>query len=181
MLAAHSSRRGFTMRSSILSAAIVAIAALPCAAQAAHRVPGQWEVTTTMHFVQGGIRIPPEAMAQMKAHGIKMPDFGAPHTFKHCLTAEQAARDDHPDFGENKQCTSQNAKWSGDHFHADVTCSGNGGTRHGVIDGDIGNGGKSYAGTFKMEGDDPHMGGHFVMEGQSSGKWLGPTCSKDAS
>ena len=57
----------------------------------------------------------------------------------------------------------------------------NEGLRHGVIDGRIGSGGKSYAGTFRMEGDDPHMGGHFVMAGQSSGKWLGPTCARDAS
>jgi hypothetical protein len=169
------------MRPSILSAAIVAIAALPCVAQAAHRVPGQWEVTTTMNFVQGGIQIPPEVQAQMKARGIKMPNFAEPHTYKHCLTPEEAAKDEHPDFSENKECTSQNAKWSGDHFHADITCGGNGGTRHGVIDGDIGSGGESYAGTFKMEGDDPHMGGHFVMQGQSSGKWMGPTCAKDAS
>jgi hypothetical protein len=31
-----------------------------------------------------------------------------------------------------------------------------------------------------MEGDNPHMGGHFVMEGESSGKWLGQTCDKSA-
>ncbi|HKT42624.1 MAG TPA: DUF3617 domain-containing protein [Rhodanobacteraceae bacterium] len=169
------------MRQTILSAAIVAIAILPCAAQAAHRVPGQWETTTRMHFVQGGIQIPPEVQAQMKARGIKMPTFGEPHTYKHCLTVEEAARDEHPDFSQDKSCTSQNARWSGNHFHADITCSGNSGTRHGVVDGDIGSGGKSYAGTFRMEGDDPHMGGHFVMQGQSSGKWLGPSCARDAS
>jgi len=169
------------MRQSTLSATIIAIAVLPCAAQAAHRVPGQWEVTTQMHFVQGGIQIPPEVMAQMKARGIKMPDFGTPHTFKQCLTVERAARDEHPDFSQDKRCTSQNAKWSGDHFHADITCGGNEGPRHGVADGSIGSGGRSYAGTFRMEGENPHMGGHFVMQGQSSGKWLGPTCAKDAS
>jgi hypothetical protein len=181
MLAARFQPEGFTMRSSILSAAIVAIAALPCVAHAAHRVSGQWEVTTQMHFAQGGIQIPPEVMAQMQARGIKMPNFDGPHTFKHCLTPEEAARDEHPDFSQDKTCTSQNAKWSGDHFHADITCNGSVGARHGTIDGDIGSGGKSYAGTFRMEGDDPHMGGHFVMEGQSSGKWLGPTCASDAS
>lgn len=167
------------MRRSILSAAIVAIAALPCAAHAAHRVPGQWEVTTQMHFVQGGVQIPPEVMAQMKARGITMPAIGAPHTFKQCLTAAEAAKDEHPDLSQDKSCTSQNAKWSGDHFHAEITCSGNAGPRHGVIDGSMGNGGRSYSGTFRMEGEDPHLGGHYVMQGQSSGKWLGPTCSKD--
>lgn len=158
---------------------IVLAVALPLVAYAAQRAPGLWEITTSMHFARGGMQVPPEAMAQMKAHGIKMPAIGAPRTFKQCLTAAEAAKDEHPDFGEGQSCTSRNAKWSGDHFHAEITCSGNGGPRHGVIDGNIGNGGRSYSGTFRMEGDDPHLGGHYVMEGQSSGKWLGPTCSKD--
>lgn len=154
-------------------------AALPLVAYAAHRTPGLWEITTGMHFAQGGIQIPPEVRAQMQARGVKLPDMTAPHTFKKCLTPEQAAKDEHPDFSEGQSCTSQNAKWSGDRFHAEITCSGNGGPRHGVIDGSIGSGGRSYSGNFRMEGDDPHLGGHYVMEGQSSGKWLGPTCGKD--
>lgn len=169
------------MRQSILYAAIIAIAALPCMAHAAHRVPGQWEVTSQMHFVQGGVQIPPEVMAQMKARGMKMPAIGAPHTFKTCLTAEDAAKDEHPDFSEDKSCKTQSARWSGDHFHAEFTCSGGEGPRHGTIDGSIGHGGKSYTGTFRMEGDNPRMGGRFVMEGQSSGKWLGRVCRKGTS
>lgn len=169
------------MRQLALAAAVVAIGTLPCVAHAAHRVPGQWEVTTQMHFVQGGFKIPPEALAQMKAHGIKVPDFTAPHTFKECLTPEEAAKDEHPDFSRDKSCKTQTAAWSGDHFHAEFTCTSHEGTQHGTVDGSIGSGGKSYAGTIKMEGDDPHMGGHFQMQGQSSGKWLGPTCSKNAS
>jgi hypothetical protein len=169
------------MRPSILTAFIVAIAVLPGIALAAHRVPGEWQITSQMHFTQGGIQIPPEVMAQMKARGIKMPAIGAPHAFRECLTPAQAAKDDHPDFSNDKSCRMQDAAWSGDHFHAAFACSGGEGPRHGTIDGSISDGGKRYAGTFRMEGDNPHMGGHFVMEGQSSGQWLGPTCGKGTS
>ncbi|MGH8115472.1 MAG: DUF3617 domain-containing protein [Rhodanobacteraceae bacterium] len=167
------------MRRLILSAAIVAIATLPCIALAAHRAPGLWDGTTQMHFVQGGIQIPPAVQAQMKAHGMKLPAIGAPHTFKKCLTPGEAAKDEHPDFSQDKSCKTQSAQWSGDRFHAEFTCNGNEGAQHGTVDGSIGDGGRSYAGTIRMEGDNPHLGGHFVMEGQSSGKWLGPTCGKD--
>ncbi len=167
------------MRKSVAIAAVLTAAALPCTVLAAHRVPGEWEITSQMHFTQGGVQIPPEVQAQMKARGIKLPDFTEPHTFKQCLTPEQAARDEHPDFSQDKSCTSRNASWSGSHFHADITCNGAHGPRHGVIDGTITAGGKAYSGTFRMEGDDPHMGGHYVMQGRSSGQWLGPSCGKD--
>ena len=162
-------------------AVVAVIAALPCAALAAHRTPGLWEITTNMHFTKGGFQIPPQVMAQMKARGIKMPDFNAPHTFKECLTAAQAARDEHPAFSQRKDCTTRDAMWTGDHFHAEIACNAAGNISHGVIDGSIGDGGKSYSGSFRMEGDNARMGGHVVMEGHTSGKWLGPTCTKGAS
>jgi hypothetical protein len=158
---------------------VVAIAAAALSATAApqsHRVPGLWEVTVSTHFTQGGIQIPPEARKQMEAHGIKMPDMSGPHTFKHCLTPEEAAKDVHPDFSGGKSCKTTEWKWSGGRFHAAFTCNGNGENTQGRVDGTMSPGGKSYQGTVHMEGDDPHMGGHFVMEGQSSGKWLGPAC-----
>ncbi|HJP99410.1 MAG TPA: DUF3617 domain-containing protein [Rhodanobacteraceae bacterium] len=157
---------------------VVAIAAAALSATAApqsHRAPGLWEVTVSTHFTQGGIQIPPEARRQMEARGIKMPDMGAPHTFKHCLTPEEAAKDEHPDFG-GKSCKTTQWNWSGDRFHAEFTCNSNGQDMRGRVDGTMSPGGKGFEGTVHMEGDDPHMGGHFVMEGQSSGKWLGPSC-----
>lgn len=139
-------------------------------------MPGLWQVTTSMHFTEGGIQIPPQVRQQMQAQGIKMPDFGAPHTFKQCLTPEEAAKDEHPDFSNDKTCRTTDWNWSGDHFHAEFTCSEQGNATHGSVDGTVSSNGKAYSGTVRMQGDNPHMGGHFAMQGQSSGKWLGPTC-----
>lgn len=158
----------------LIVVAIATVALSATAAPPSHRVPGLWEITISTHFTQGGIQIPPEARKQMEAHGIKMPDMGAPHTMKHCLTPEEAAKDVHPDFG--KSCTTNEWKWSGNRFHAVFTCNGHEGAMHGRADGTMSPSGKAYEATVHMEGDDPHMGGHFVMEGQSSGKWLGASC-----
>ena len=150
------------------------------AATPTHRVPGQWEVTTSMHFTKGGVQIPPELRQQMAARGMKMPDFTAPHTFKQCLTAEEIARDEQMKFSKDESCKTTSSKWSGDSFHAEFTCSNRGNPAHGSVDGTISAGGKAYTGNFRMEGNDREMGGAYAMEGKSSGRWLGPTCSKGA-
>jgi hypothetical protein len=162
---------------------VVAIAAATLSATAAaptHRTPGLWEVTTGMHFTQGGIQIPPAVRQQMEAHGIKVPNLTAPRTFKQCLTPEEAARDAHPDFSGDKSCRTTKWNRSGEHFHAEFTCDSDGQTIHGKVDGSMASDGKTYTGTVRMEGNNPAMGGQFVMEGESSGKWLGPSCGKTA-
>lgn len=159
----------------------VAITAVTLAATATtpiHRVPGQWEVTSSVHFTKGGIRIPPEVRQQMAASGMKMPDFTAPRTFKQCLTAEQIARDEQMQFNQDESCKTTNSKWSGGTFHAEFACSNNGKPTNGSVDGVIAAGGKAYTGDFRVEGNDPALGGAYAMEGKTSGKWLGPTCAE---
>lgn len=46
--------------------AIVAAISLPCIAAATHRAPGMWQVTTSMHFTEGGIQIPPAMRKQVE-------------------------------------------------------------------------------------------------------------------
>lgn len=161
--------------------ALAAVIPLACPAATPQRVPGLWEVTTAFQFTQGGVQIPPEVRQQMAASGIKMPDMSRPRTFKQCLTAEEIARDEQMQFSQDGSCKTTRSKWSGDGFHAEFTCSNRGKPSHGSVDGTIGAGGKAYAGNFRMEGNDPQLGGHYVMEGKTSGKWLGPTCGKTAS
>jgi hypothetical protein len=166
------------MRKLTVVVAIAAVALSATAAAPTHRTPGLWEVTTSMHFTQGGIQIPPAVRQQMEAHGIKVPDLTEPRTFKQCLTPEEAARDAHPDFSGDKSCRTTKWNRSGENFHAEFTCDNNGQAMHGAVDGSMTSGGKAYTGTVRMEGNNPAMGGQFVMEGNSSGKWLGPTCGK---
>jgi len=159
----------------LIVVAIAAAALSATAAPSSHRRPGLWEITVSTHFTQGGIQIPPEARKQMEAHGMKMPDMTRPHTYKHCLTPEEAAKDTHPEFGD-QSCKTNEWKWSGNQFHAEFTCNEHGQATRGRVDGSVSSSGKAYQGTVHMEGDDPHMGGHYMMEGESSGKWLGPNC-----
>lgn len=160
----------------LIALAIAASLSLPLIAATPHRVPGLWQVTTSMRFTQGGIQIPPEVREQMAASGMKIPDFSKPHTFKHCVTAEEAASDDQPGFTNDESCKTTSSKWTGGQFHAEFTCSGRAGPTTSVVDGTMTAGGKAYAGTFRSEGNNPEMGGHFVMQGQASGKWVGPNC-----
>jgi hypothetical protein len=165
------------MRKLIIVAGIAVASLSATAASPTHRAPGLWQVSVSTHFTQGGIQIPPDVRQQMAAHGIKMPDMGTPHTFTNCLTPEEAAKDVHPDFG-GKSCTTTEWTRSGNRFHAAFTCNGNGQAMRGTADGTMAADGKSYQSTVRTEGDNPQLGGHFVMEGESSGKWLGATCGK---
>ncbi len=153
-----------------------AILVLPLAVSAAgHRKPGLWEQTVQMKFTKGGPQIPPDQLAKMQQLGIKLPMMGGePHTFKHCLTEEEAAKEEHPDMG-NKDCQMQNASWSGSTFSGDMVChSERTGDMHGHFTGTFS--GDSYSGSSHMEGSNPHLGGDFAMDGQYSGKWLGADC-----
>lgn len=156
---------------------VVLFAALPCVALAAHHKPGLWEGTSQMQFVKGGPQIPPELQAEMKRRGLEMP-FNEAHTFKHCVTPEEAARDEHPEVG-SKNCTVKGT-WSGDSFHGEVVCRVGGHPSHGVFDATL-HGGESYAGTMHVEGNEPELGGDYVMEGKFSGKWIGASCGKEGS
>lgn len=167
------------MRKPSLWILMSALLALSLNANAAQRKPGLWEETSTLHFTQGGPQIPPEALAKMKQQGIDPTKlFGAPHTYRQCLTPEQAAQDENPHIGD-KDCTMQKAVWSGNSFHGEMACHRSTGETHGVFNGTLTDG-ENYTGNMRMEGTDPHLGGAFVMEGSFSGKWLGPTCGKDA-
>lgn len=166
------------MRKTSLWILLPALLVLPAAANAAHRKPGLWEVTSSMRFTKGGPQIPPEALAQMKQHGIDPAKIfgGEPRTFKQCLTPEEAAKDENPQIG-GKDCTMQNAAWSGNTFHGEMMCHHGPNETHGTFTGTLD--GDSYTGNTHVEGSDPQLGGAFVMEGNFSGKWLGPTCGKD--
>ena len=166
------------MRKSSFWILLPALLVLPFTANAAHRKPGLWEGTTTLHFTKGGPQIPPEALARMKQQGIDPSKlFGSPHTYKHCLTPEEAAKDEHPQFGGN--CTTTAATWSGDHFHGEMTCHQGQHDSHGTFDATLQQGGESYAGTMHVEGSDPQLGGDYAMDGSFSGKWMGAQCGKE--
>lgn len=152
------------------SAALV----LPLAVAAAgHRKPGLWETTSTMQFTKGGPQIPPEQLAKMQQMGIKLPVMGGePHTYKSCLSPEQAAKDE---FSNSGDCQYSNVVWTDSKVSADMTCHSRGGEMHGHFSGTP-SGDTGFTGTTHIEGNSPSLGGDFAMDGQFSGKWLGADC-----
>lgn len=167
------------MRKLMLALLAAAVAAVPLLADAAHRKPGLWQTTVDTKFSKGGPQIPsipPEQLEKMKQMGIQMPSFTGPHTYKHCVTPEQAARDDNPETG-NKSCQLVNAKWSGDTFSAEVQCTTpRGGVSHGIIKGTMSGGGTAFSGDVRVEGSEPAMGGDYAMTDHLEAKWLGADC-----
>ena len=160
--------------SGFTAAVAVSLALPPAASAASHRKPGLWDVTVQMNFTKGGPQIPPDQLAKMQQMGIKLPFGGAPQTFKHCVTPEEAARDDHPDAG-NKDCQMSNQKWDGNHYTADIACNGREGKMTGHIDATAGSD-TDYVATTHMEGNNPQLGGDFAMDNHISGKWDAADC-----
>lgn len=148
---------------------------LSFAADAGHRRPGLWQITIQSNFTKGGPQIPPDQLAKMQQLGMKIPGMGGgPQTMQMCLTPEQAAKDDNPDPGRG-DCQVLNKTWSGDHFSGDLVCHGREGDMHGHIDA-VASGDTSYTATSHIEGNNPHLGGDFAMDGQSSGQWQSADC-----
>ena len=70
----------------------IAIVLLPATALAGHGKAGLWNITTSMEMANMP-QMPPEAMAMMKARGMKMPGMGQPMTSQICMTQEQVNAD----------------------------------------------------------------------------------------
>jgi hypothetical protein len=152
-----------------------ALLALPLAASAAHRKPGLWETTVQLNFVKGGPQIPPAQLQQMKQMGIQLP-FNRPTTVKQCLTAEQAAKEEAPSYGRNKDCQMKNAHYSGSTFSGDLVCNSQDmkgtGTIKATFDSDT-----QYHGTMHFAGTSPqHGGGEVEMNNEFTGRWISADC-----
>jgi hypothetical protein len=132
-------------------ALIAAIGLAPVAAWAAHGKPGLWTISSTMQMANMP-QMPPEAMAMMKARGMKIPGMGgAPIVSQICMTPEQVNGDVPPNMhrdGEN--CTTKLLSQTATSMKADVTC-------HGRMEG-VGHsemtwrGNEHYEGTYSFKG-----------------------------
>lgn len=110
---------------SIFSGAIIlALAALPQAASAAHGKAGLWNVTVSME----GMTTPqmsPGDMARMKSMGIEMPDRNTV-SIQHCMTAAEVNSDRLPAGTAAQQgCTMNNMQSAGHMLSSDMICTGN--------------------------------------------------------
>ena len=179
-------------KSSAAMHAVCAIATLlPLAVLAdSHQKPGPWETTSQMHMKNDKMaaamankpqmQMTPEMQQMLAARGIKMPQMGADGsmtqgmTNKICVTPEQAAKSDHPDFGKESQCKMTKSSYSGNSFSGEMTCDSpemkGTGTINMTMDGNTG-----YHGTMHFSGTSAH-GGPMEMDNEMTGKWLGADC-----
>ena len=163
---------------------------LPMAAQAdSHQKPGLWEINTQMEMQNDKMaaamskqqtQMTPEMQAMLAQRGIKMPQMGPNGTMTHdmttkiCVTPEQAAKSDHPDFGRDKQCQMTKSNFSGNNFTGEMSCNSPEMQGHGTIDMTM-DSDQAYHGTMHFTGTSAHAGA-MDMTNHISGKWLGADC-----
>ena len=151
---------------------------LPSVVYAAHGKAGLWNVSTNMQMagMPAMPQIPPEALAQMRAAGVQMPQMsggGMAVRSQFCMTADQVNADKPPQVGPNDSgCAFINMRVTGTQMSADLVCKGkmNGSgkvqmtyARDEHYDGDY-----SFKGT--MEGTPADL--HATM----SGDWVSANC-----
>lgn len=114
------------------SAVLIFAAAVSTPALAAEPQPGLWNQTMTMDMSAMQMpqmpAMPPEALAQMQAAGIQMPnmDYSQPRTTtnQYCITAEEIAN--RAPFGEgmDDDCQQQNFVSNDQGMSVDLVCTG---------------------------------------------------------
>ena len=106
----------------ILLAGAVALGLAGSAIAMGHGKVGLWKVSVTMAMagMPDMSKLPPEAQAAMRAHGVGM--GGHTMTVSHCMTAEEVNAD-HPQMRNEKDCKLSNVKTASNMFSADMTCS----------------------------------------------------------
>lgn len=153
-------------------ATALAMAALP--ALAAHGKVGLWNVTVTTNMAGMGMpdmsKLPPEAQAAMRAHGVTM--NGNTINVQHCMTQTEVEASGPPPMRSMKECAMSNMKMGGNSFSADMTCHGQmNGTGHVDVTYDSP---EHYVGKSTISAT---MEGHSMSSTTSfEGRWVSADC-----
>lgn len=103
---------------------VIAFAALPQAASAAHGKTGLWNVTVSMEGATTP-QISPDDVAHMKSMGIEMPNPNM-ISMQHCMTTAEVNSDRLPVGTAAQQgCTMNNMPSAGQTFSSDMICTSN--------------------------------------------------------
>ncbi|HEY2445310.1 MAG TPA: DUF3617 domain-containing protein [Rhizomicrobium sp.] len=151
------------------SVLVLAAIALPADVLASHGKAGLWETTTTNESAPE-MSLPPEALAAMKAHGVKIPDHRS-FTSQYCMTAEEVASDQPPPM-RGHECKLSSSTIVGQTFSADMVCSGAvQGTSHFSVTYDSP---EHFAGESEFTG---HEGNQpFNAKNKFEGRWISADC-----
>lgn len=156
----------------LLCTIMLASAVLSGAALAEHGKAGLWNISSTMTMAAMP-QIPPEAMAQMRAMGMKMPMGGQTFTSQICMTEAEVHADKPPRMGrEDSDCKWNNTQISASGMSADLVCSG---TMKGTGTVQVSySGPEHYSGQYAFKGS---MDGHPAdMNTTFSGVWVKADC-----
>jgi Protein of unknown function (DUF3617) len=108
-------------RQKLLIGASVGLLLIPGVALAGHGKAGLWNVTNNMSMPN--MQIPPEAMAQMKAMGMKMPGAHSV-TYQICMTQADVDSNELPKMRKEDGCTAHVTSQTGSSMAADMVCNG---------------------------------------------------------
>jgi hypothetical protein len=153
----------------LLIAALTVVA--PGVALAAHGKAGLWNITMTMSMPDMP-QMPPEAMAMMKARGMKMPGMD-PITTQICMTQADVDNDTLPPSRNNEEnCQPHILSKTATSMTADMVCTGRmQGTGHIEVSYA---GPEHYSSSFSFKGA---MEGHATaMSSTSKGDWVKADC-----
>ncbi len=115
-------RAGVSMvRQKLLIGTSVILLLTPGAALAGHGKAGLWNVTNNMSMLN--MQMPPEAMAQMKAMGMKMPGAHS-ITYQICMTQAQVDSNQLPKMRKEDGCTTRVTSQTANSMAADMVCNG---------------------------------------------------------
>ena len=153
-----------------IGAFALALGLAPGAALAAHGKAGLWNVSTNMGMAT--VQIPPEALARMKAMGMKMP-MGQTFTSQICMTQAEVNSDALPAVSRKESgCTNKIISQTASSMTAQMVCNGDmKGTGQMQISY---SGAEHYAGSYSFKGS---MNGHPAdMNSNFKGDWVKADC-----
>lgn len=160
----------------LLQAGIAAaVLTMPASAWATHIRAGLWEVTSHVNMHNMEAMIPPDQLARMKAMGMHLPNDNS-STFRHCVSAADAARDTPPPM-KSHDCSMSNVVFNARTFSADMACNN---PREGLAQGHVlvtFDGDTHYTGqtsfTASANGRSMDMGSSF------EGRWISADCGSE--
>ena len=173
----------YSLRLLAAAAYVLAITAGDAAAQASTEIamrPGLWEVSTTSPLLKLVPQISPDQMAKLRQlagqYGVGMPDISSgAATGKVCVSPAMAQQNILPGLDQARSgCRSHNARRSGSHYQAEVTCAGEKISGSGVAQGDFTTpetftGRSAFQGTVQGIAVDEHA--------ETSGRWISADCA----
>ena len=141
--------------------------------------PGLWEVSTTSPLLKLAPQISPDQMAKLRQlagqYGVGMPDISnGAATGRVCVSPAMARQNILPGLDQARSgCRSHNARRSGSHYQAEVSCAGDTISGSGIAQGDFTTP-ETFTGSSNFQG---MVQGIPVDEhAQTSGRWISADC-----